>query len=292
MRSNYLLNVWDQVERTSNFTSNLCKKLAYKRKVAFMHIPKCAGTSIMQCLRRHHRTSWQGHVDGPITRLEYMKNFTNDSDSQDVSQIEHSIYRHRQSILLDYFRRGYPIISGHVPFLASLKSSYPDYFYFTVVRNPLLRWLSCFNYAVKKKFYKEITYELIDEKGVTYALDVMMDSETGFFEAKVLSLFFGEAGKFIYNLNNRKISNNNIVHIFDYIGHTENIAKTEERLREEGIITSRSDIGMYNQSNEKKKKDKHIAYLESMTPKQRTRLENLCESDLEIYEKVLKLTKF
>ena len=291
MRSNYLLNILDKVERTSNFTSKICQKLAYKRKVAFMHIPKCAGTSIMEYLRNHNKTSWQGHIDGPTTRLEYVNHFRKYSDNQDNSQLEYYIYRHRLSILLDCFRRGYPIISGHVPFLSSLKSSYPDYFYFTVVRNPLLRWLSSFNYAVKTKIYKEITYELIEEIGLSYALDVMMHSKAGLFEGQILSLFFGEAGKVIYNLNNVKISNNNVFEMFDHIGHTENVGKTEERLREEGIIKYRSGIGMYNLSNETKKKDKHIAYLESMTPKQRRRLENLCEPDLETYEKILKLTK-
>lgn len=220
-------NVWDKVECTSNFVSKSCKELGYKRKVAFMHIPKCAGTSIMESLRKHHKTSWQGHVDGPTTRYEYINNFTSESHSQDFSELEQSIYRHRQSILLDYFRRGYPIISGHVPFLASLKSIYPNYFYFTVVRNPLSRWLSNFNFGVKKGLHKEVNYELIQQKGVDYALDKMMDSEAGLFEGNLLTLFFSEAGKFIYNFNNTKISTTLLVDIFDHIGHTENIGNTE-----------------------------------------------------------------
>lgn len=43
---------------------------------------------------------------------------------------------------------------------------------------------------------------------------------------------------------------------------------------------------MYNLANKRKKKNKHIAYLESMTSKQRKRLESLCESDLETYERI------
>ena len=84
----------------------------------------------MEALRRNRKSSWQGHIDGPETRSQYMQHLCSSYEEIDFIKHEQQIYRHHQSILVDYLARGYPIINGHVPFLASLKEAYPQYFTF------------------------------------------------------------------------------------------------------------------------------------------------------------------
>lgn len=68
-----LSELYKRVERVSVSITRKCRESAYRRKVAFMHIPKCAGTSVMECIRKNNLASWSGHIDGPKTRSDYKK---------------------------------------------------------------------------------------------------------------------------------------------------------------------------------------------------------------------------
>lgn len=272
---------YGQAERLSIATDRLCKRHGYQKKVAFMHIPKCAGSSIMESLRKNRPAAWQGHVDCPKTRRNYLNHLANTNSS--FIDREHAIYQYRQSLLLEKFEQGCPIISGHVPFLRSLKDSYSDYYFFTVIRNPVTRWLSYFNFCLEKDMHETISMEIVKAKGIKYALDVVMDSETGIFESRLLSLFFSESSKQQFSLNSPVPCDNHVAKMFDYIGQAENMDGVEKDLIEQKIISPGQTVGMHNITA--KKRD-HFVILENIKLSQRKRIESLCEADLALYEMI------
>ncbi|MFM6350230.1 MAG: hypothetical protein ACKPFK_34580, partial [Dolichospermum sp.] len=110
-------SIFDNIERISNYTNKLSRRMGYAKPSAFMHIPKCAGTSIMTAVRFQRKASWVGHIDRPKTRQEYISYFFDNEGGLSVIEQEVNLYKFRQSLLIQLFKNNYPIISGHVPFL-------------------------------------------------------------------------------------------------------------------------------------------------------------------------------
>ena len=187
--------VFSSLEQFSNKTAQLCREASSPKKVAFMHIPKCAGSSIMESLRRDYKASWAGHIDGPKTRADYTYYYRKNSEPKSVLESEREVYKYRQILLIDRFQKNYPIISGHIPFLHSLKSNYPNYFFFTVIREPTSRFLSAFNFSLKKGNLGKINLKLVEEKGIDYAFDQYLASNRAILEGSLLTVFLAECGK-------------------------------------------------------------------------------------------------
>jgi len=278
--------LWDKGERISNRLSKICRQNNCQKKVAFMHIPKCAGTSVMESLRRNRQSSWQGHVDGPKTRADYLKYFAGETNSLSRWEMEQCIYKYRQAILLEKFKQNAPIISGHVPFFKALKYDYPDYYFFTIVRNPIDRWISYFNFGIKRGLHENITPELITSKGISYVFDQVLDSESGFLEAHILSQFFSEPKGFEVSKMTTSSSMNLTMGMFDYIGHTENMDELRVVLCKEGIISENDLIGRHN-STRSEKYDSNIVSLHSLSSRQKFQLESLCANDCKLYQRYL-----
>ena len=239
---------------------------------------------MMESLRRGRKLTWQGHVDGPTTRKDYLKHFYRKDQSVSFAEREQEIYRYRQALLIEHFKKGYPIISGHVPFIASLRDSYPDYFFLTVVRHPIERWLSYFNFCLKKGLHTDLDIETVRKKGISYGLDVAIESESGIFEASLLSLFFSEAGKRKLSLSANLLEHGcSTLDVFDCIGQTRDMTSVEDRLLQEGFI--KKPVEKRNVTKTAKQKSA-IASLQDLSHRQKARLENLCSADLELYEKI------
>lgn len=278
---------WDRGERISYRLGNFCRKNGYRRKVAFMHIPKCAGSSIMESLRHNHKSSWDGHINGPETRMDYLKYFAEKDGSSSSWEIEQAIYKHRQTVLLEKFKIGAPIISGHVPFFKALKNDYPDYYFFTVVRNPIDRWISYFNFGIKRELHKNITLELVDSKGINYIFDQILNSEAGFIEAHTLSQFFSETISSNGVSMVDEISMDMTIDMFDYIGHAEKIDELREVLQQEKVLRKRDTIGRHNLTSSGVSSSNFVTF-DSLSLKQKSQLESLCAADCKFYQEYLK----
>lgn len=220
------------------------------------------------------------------TIKKYLKN-DNLIPSLEIKDLEQDIFEYRQSILIQKFREGHPIISGHVPFLASLKDSYPDYHYFTVIRNPLSRYISDFNFIVDRGLSDDVNHELIQSRGVEYAFDKFMDSEDSHLRANTLSLFFLEAGKHKVDratLADATALSDKVIRMFDYIGSNEKMEELEDFLRMSKIISKRDKIGMYNRGSDYSKNK--LVSLDSLSLSQKNRLMDLCSTDLSLWERL------
>ncbi|MFM6728419.1 MAG: sulfotransferase family 2 domain-containing protein [Dolichospermum sp.] len=282
-------SIFDNIERISNYTKKMSRRMGYAKPSAFMHIPKCAGTSIMTAVRFQRKASWVGHIDGPKTRQEYISYFFDNEGGLSVIEQEVNLYKFRQSLLIQLFKNNSPIISGHVPFLHSLKNEYPQYRFFTVVRNPLNRFISCFNFGlVKNQISLDIQpiSEILNEKGINYVFDAFLDSEKGQFEANLLTMFFSECGKYSYNLQDAQKRAMNGILMFDYIGITEDLSKLQHYLHSENILPKHQLIQKVNVT-ENLTKNTQLLSLDNLTISQKSKLEQVCQLDIELYDLIL-----
>ena len=272
--------IFASLEQIANKTSQFCKRINYPQKVAFMHIPKCAGSSIMESLRQNNKASWAGHIDGPKTRYDYTYYFRENSNIESILEFEKEVYKYRQILLIDRFQKNHPIISGHIPFLHCLKSSYPDYFFFTVIREPISRFLSAFNFSLRKGNLGTINLKLVEEKGIDYAFEKYLDLERSILEGSLLSIFLAECGKEEIELNNIEKKAYRGIDIFDCIVTSEKIDLLSEELKKRKIIKSK--IGRYNVTNKAKNRFA-MKTQTNLSNLQKNKLEERCYLDSKIY---------
>ncbi len=232
-------SIFIHTEKVASKIGSVCGNIAHPQKVTFMHIPKCAGTSIMSSLRDKDQMSWAGHIDGPKTRTDYNQYMKRQrSKSEWNLEIERELYQLRQALLIEKFNRGYPVITGHVPFIHTLKLAHPNYYFFTVVRSPISRFLSAFNYDIAQEKEGSSYLDLLKSKGIDYAFDQYIDSERAVLEGNLLIVFLGEGGKEKLDTDVIKEKAYQAIDCFDFIGLNENMKSVAEELRRKRIIKS------------------------------------------------------
>lgn len=271
--------ILSSLEQIANKTSKLCRKINHPKKVAFMHIPKCAGSSVMSSLRKNDTTSWAGHIDGPETRVTYAHYMANQPPKWNL-EFERELYKLRQVLLINKFKKRYPIISGHVPFIHTLKETYPEYYFFTIIRSPISRFLSAFNYEIAQQKTGDTYLKLIENKGIDYAFDQYLDSERAILEGNLLSIFLSECGK--QELDFKVIEEKAFrgINYFDFIGTTENIGLVTEELQKQKLIVS--NIENKNVTN-KKQNTTAIKTQDNLQESQKNKVKELCKIDEKLY---------
>jgi hypothetical protein len=127
-----------------------------KEKMVFIHIPKCGGTSIKDALRDSLLTLrfWKDNSyvyisNAGVLRLEEMlKNET----SEAFRTPRDSILRVSEYLLLYHIQKDIQCIVGHIPFSEIAYRNFGDkYAMFTLLRDPVDRWLSEFYYRKHHK---------------------------------------------------------------------------------------------------------------------------------------------
>jgi hypothetical protein len=128
-----------------------------KRKIVFIHMPKCAGTS----LRRAIETAFLPEADGPgpAVRIETVPTAT----AARISGMD--IQDFREQVLLYYMSDpGIHFISGHVSFSETAYRHYSkEWDFITLLRHPVSRWLSHYYFnRYKENSHTKITSKLED----------------------------------------------------------------------------------------------------------------------------------
>lgn len=136
---------------------------AYGRGVAFVHVPKCAGRSVERGLRRSYRLS-RGHVHAGVTFTHARGLMDREITTQDDRQTALQMASDQRAAVYAYqLASGIKCVTGHAPVNAETLRLYGDsHLFVTVLREPVARFISHFNYSYQSGGQGTIDLELGD----------------------------------------------------------------------------------------------------------------------------------
>ncbi|MEL6470121.1 MAG: hypothetical protein AAFQ74_10365, partial [Cyanobacteria bacterium J06623_4] len=112
------------------------------KKVAFLHLPKCGGTSIAASIARAIGANSSGYVD-PIRTRKLAQLYMEGCEQGEGSKLLFTI---RRALFFDYFTEGRPYIYGHFPIIKECLLNSQGYEFVTLLREPTQRFISQFKY--------------------------------------------------------------------------------------------------------------------------------------------------
>jgi len=246
-------------------------------KIVFMHIPKCAGTSVIEALRNKSEVAMvNSSKDRLITKI-LMQDDKPESTMPFVLQ-------NRQFVFLKYLSEGKNFITGHFPFHNyALDEKYNNHIFLSVLRDPVERWISHY------KYNKFTNNDPLVPPFISCPLDPddelynILNSYTGKFMAYHYCAFFGGYNSF-HEFDSTKtiqMAYSNIKR-FNIIGFTENMQDFAGKfLVQTGI---KLNIGYTNKTTNKDvdfSKKQQINDL--FTGEIRHKIAELCKEDYKLY---------
>jgi len=248
-----------------------------KQKIFFSHIPKCGGTSVRHALRSNYITLnprkddrfvtiLRSPVDSVIAQLET-------ETSNEFCVAHDSRLRFPEQLLLYYMnQRRTMCIVGHVPFSRIAHNNFSDeYAFITILRNPVERYISEF-------FYNKHHSLAVSNM----ELEEYLDSDYGRAQGTQYVLFVGGRSNGNDHLSKKAVDRalDNLTR-YAVIGFIEESKDFSERCRERFGIELH--LGTLNLTPESKARN-------LITNSIRTRIESICQRDLEIHHRARMLT--
>lgn len=113
-----------------------------RQRVAFIHVQKCAGSSVGQALRE----VYQRRTPGGVRVLDVKASFAA------ARVLGRPVAEFRSELLLYYLAQPTTrLITGHFPFVATAaQGPGEDFAFVTILRNPVRRWISAFLFSAAK----------------------------------------------------------------------------------------------------------------------------------------------
>ncbi|MEO1684091.1 MAG: hypothetical protein AAFS06_12630, partial [Cyanobacteria bacterium J06631_12] len=130
------------------------------KKVAFLHLPKCGGTSIAASIAEAIGANSSGYVD-PIQTRKLAQLYMEDFEQAEGTKLLFTI---RRALFFDYFMEGRPYIYGHFPIIRKCLLNSQGYEFVTLLREPTQRFISQFKYYLAKRILP--TQKYIDQNYV------------------------------------------------------------------------------------------------------------------------------
>lgn len=246
-----------------------------KKKVVFIHVPKCGGTSVTSAIGASCRKLPLGDDRNVITlnsrasseavKLLQKTNYPYDSND------DYPVLHLREELLAYYLRfRNVDFISGHFPFNATVFEHFGGPFFFmTILRDPMQRWISSYFF----NRFKPGDHRKIDDE-----IDQFLQTDFGRSQGHEMIKFIGGADKSgdytsTEALERAKANLNR----FDLIGFVEDMQRFKQDFKSATGVSI--DIGKKNPSpvgNSLKRKMLNSQTLE--------KIKELCVPDYALYQ--------
>jgi len=149
------------------------------KKIVFLHIPKCGGTSIQKAIEKYYFN--KNRKEKQTIHLDNIASFKAGFILSEIHKKEMSngilvddyyVLKLREYLLLFYLCQNSGFINGHFPFSNSAYEYFhKDYVFITFIRDPVKRWISEYLYnRFKKSKYRKIDLEIDDYLKTKYSL--------------------------------------------------------------------------------------------------------------------------
>ena len=259
-------------------------KRSLKEKIFFLHIPKCAGSSLSNAMVRNYidlnKKNDKWIIRLPAEAIAKTRGLLAKEQARQLSITNECCVRLPEYLLLYFMSQNkVKYISGHVPFSEiAYREFHNEYSFVSILREPVTRWLSeyMFNRFKSSNHRKDTANMEIDE---------YIDSEVGKSQGRQYVLFLG--GRINSEDYDSKASIKRAVDNikkFSIIGCVENMQEFADRYFERfGVKLS---VGLDNLNPRPVEWEEY-----NITKDIITQIENICEPDCEIYYQLQKYLK-
>lgn len=272
-------NVGKVLESVIARSNNLLRG-SLKENIFFLHVHKCAGTSINQAVKSCYLT-FNIKEDRNLAHLESIPSFkaakisVNQADFPSDAQDDYQVLRFREELLLYYFCQEHiKYVAGHFSFSAAAHQSFSDkYVFITVLREPVARLISTY-------FFNR--YKSWNHRKIEVDIKEYLKSELGQAQGSEYVKFLGGA-----NPNEEYTSEHAVnrakqnLHKFSIVGCLEYqqdfIDKFEKR------FGRRLKIGVSNRSPEPR-----IDRSSIITEELIEEMKEICKPDIKVYQYAIK----
>lgn len=243
--------------------------MTIQRKICFIHVPKCAGTSVSRAITKHYGFFYRKLKKINLYHLSAM------GATRGAAILNEDLISYREKLLVYLLATGsYSFITGHFPYSESAMRHFKEEWDFiTILRHPVNRWFSQYFFNRRKK---DAHFE------TDLSIEDYIDSEDSQSMGTIYhSYFYGnnDFDKSKLQASYPKVINN--INKFACVGVTEHLDLFCRDFFE--VFGAKLKVGITNASPFSKKEHSHI-----ITDAVRKKVEAICEPDLKIYNHVLK----
>lgn len=244
----------------------------FKDNICYVHIPKCGGTSLIAAIRRCYITI-DKRRDKEINSyseeaLKNVERILDEKSNTNTLRIKDEVLLY----LMSMRKRTASPIMGHIPFSETAYNEFHDHYAFvSILRNPVDRWLSEYT-------FNEFKESGFNKHAAPIDINTYIDSNYGKAQGGQYGLWLGGLRK-NGDYTSKDAVQKAIKHIplFSVIGCLENLEDYYERFYDR--------FGTRLIIENKNVNPRPASYVENtITDEMRRKIENICESDLEIYE--------
>jgi len=248
-------------------------------KIFFMHLGKCAGTSLFEAIRQAMNVGWEGLINTqePIARVKSIHNTDN------LEVLLPRFHELRINLALFCMAQGYQLVSGHVPYCKSAFENYQDqYSFVTVMRDPVERVISTYKYSKARGQVFGTS-----EDGVLSPEDELqffLNSTRGDFEVHNYIAFFGGLHTTQSYQDNVEQAKRNVKD-FHLIGFTENLKEFASQFQKQfGLKLDIPSLRVTKQVFKEKVPSEAGEKIDQLfTEEVRQQISQLCQADYEVY---------